>query len=109
MQLRLELGKLLEEPGLFSEEDGELHEELLEGQLLDGQLDDSLLHFSLDEELKLQELLEMLLKLQLPMLLEQQGLLNDEDVELQDRILDKELSEEQLNDKLEDFTLDELH
>ena len=51
----------------------------------------------------------MLLKLQLLMLLEQQGLLNDEDVELQDEIHDKELSEEQLNDKLEDFKLDELH
>ena len=49
----------------------------------------------------------MLLKLQLLLLLEQQGLLNDDDVELQDKILDKELSEEQLNDKLEDFILDE--
>ena len=49
----------------------------------------------------------MLLRLQLIWLLEQLGLLNDDDVELQDKILDKELSEEQLNDRLEDFILDE--
>ena len=49
----------------------------------------------------------MLLKLLLLLLLEQQGLLNEDDVELEDKILDKELSEEQLKDKLEDFILDE--
>ena len=64
------------------EEDGELQEELLDGQLLDGQLEDSLLHVLLDEELKLLQLLEILLRLQLPSLLEQQGLLFDEDEEL---------------------------
>jgi len=94
MQLELEVGKLLEQQGFVSDEDG--------------QLEDSLQHFSLDEELKQHELLELLLRLELSLLLEQQGLLKDDDKELQDNNFDIELSEEQLNETLQDVSLDEL-
>jgi len=50
----------------------------------------------------------MLLKLELPLLLEQLGLSKDDDKELQENMLDSELLEEQLNEKLQDFILDEL-
>jgi len=49
MQLKLELGKLLDRYELISEEDGELHEELHDGELFDGELDEKLLDCILDE------------------------------------------------------------
>jgi len=49
MQLELGLIRLQEQQGLFSEEDSELQEDHLEGQLEDGLLEDLLLYISLDD------------------------------------------------------------
>ena len=56
MQLKLEVGKLLEQHGLICEEDGELQDELHDGELLDGEMDEILHDFIFDE-------LQLLLKL----------------------------------------------
>jgi hypothetical protein len=72
VQLLLELLKLLELDLKVSEEDGEMHEELLEKELFEWQLGDWLLQALLDEQLKLLVLSEKLLKHELSKLLEQQ-------------------------------------
>ena len=58
MQLKLELFPLLEEQELPKEDDIQLHEVLFE--LSDGDTEDLLLHLSLEEQLVLLELSEML-------------------------------------------------
>jgi len=40
MELKLDLSKLLEQQGLTFEDDGELHDELFDGELLDGKLEE---------------------------------------------------------------------
>ena len=58
--------------------------------------------------LELLQLLEMELKLELSKLLEQHGLTLEEDGELQVELLDDELFEGEMEDKLQEFRLDEL-
>jgi len=93
-----ELSKLLEQQGLSKDDDSKLLEELLDKELLDGQLEELLLLCSLDEKLKLLQLLAKLLKLELLLLLEQQGLSYEDDGELQEMLVDKELSDGQLDE-----------
>ena len=82
MQLKLELGELLEQLGLLFEDDGELNEDLLDRELFDRDIDEKLLDFILDEQLILLQLFEMQLKLELGKLLEQQGLILEDDGEM---------------------------
>ena len=105
VQLILELSKL-QHFTLF-EEDGELHEVLLDSELFDGQLEESLLLVLFDEQLKLLLLFEILLKLELSMLLEQHELVKDDEGELLDELLDVELTEGLLEEKLLGNLLDE--
>jgi hypothetical protein len=58
--------------------------------------------------LELLQLLEIELKLELGKLHEQQGLTLEEDGELQDELLDDELFEGEMEDKLQGIRLDEL-
>lgn len=92
-ELKLELGELLEEHRLICEHDGELHEELCNGQLFDGELHDELvdgelfdgkldeseLDLSLEEIDGLLELLDKELKLELCELSDDEGLIFDDD------------------------------
>jgi len=115
MQLKFELFPLLEvleEQELPKEDDRQLHEVLFE--LSDGDTEDLLLHLSLEEQLVLLELSEMLSRLQLWLeeeldleLLEGQEEetllqedLSDDDKELLDDPKDVELLERQLEDWL---------
>ena len=75
------------------EEEIKLQEELLDGELSERQLEEKLLLCPLDEQLELLQLFEMLFKLELSPLLEQQGLVHDDDGELHEILVDKELSE----------------
>ena len=74
-----ELRKLLEQQGLSKDDVGELSEELLDKELFEGQLEEKLLLCSLDDKLKLTQLQSTLLKLELVLLLEEQGLVHDDD------------------------------
>ena len=49
MELKLELGKLLEQQGLTLEEDGELQDELLDDELFEGEMEDKQQGFRLDK------------------------------------------------------------
>ena len=84
IKLKLEVGKLLEQHGLICEEDGEQHEELLDGELFDAILEEGEL-FEGEEQ-------ETLLETQL----------GEIDVELQDEHFMMMLEEWQLDDKLND-------
>ena len=74
-----ELRKLLEQQGLSKDDVGELSEELLDKELFEGLLEEKLLLCSLDDKLKLLQLQSTLLKLELMLLLEEQGLEHDDD------------------------------
>ena len=60
-QLWLELLKLLEQHLTLFDDDGELHDELIDEELCERQLDESLLQVIFDEQLQLLLLLEKLL------------------------------------------------
>ena len=49
MELKLELGKLLEQQGLVWEEGGGLQDELLDDELIEGEMEDKLQGFRLDQ------------------------------------------------------------
>ena len=79
---------MLEQHGLENEEDGELHDKLLDCELFEGEGEEKLLHFVFDEQLKLLQLVELQLKLEHTLLMEQHGLSKEEDSELLEELLD---------------------
>lgn len=100
---------VLEQQELMYEDDGELHEKLVEKQLSDEQLNELLLEKWLDEVLELQQLLEISLQHEVVILLELQGWMFEEDEQLQDELLDLELFDGEADERLHDFWLDEIN
>lgn len=86
-----------------------MQEELLDVELSDGQLEEQLLDNPLNELHMLLQLSEIQLKLELTKLHELHGLMIDEDRQLHGELLDGELSEGDMDEKLVDIILDELH
>jgi len=119
MQLQLEetslqdeVGELLEQQGVNFEDDGLLHDELYDLELFDKEKDERLHDFLLDElETQLHDFLldeletqlkldEMQLGLELWLLLEQHGIISEDDTELQEELPDLKLEDGQLEDSL---------
>ena len=103
MLLKLELSPLLEQQGLVYDDDGELHEILVDKELSEGQLDEKLLDISLDEQLKLLQLIEWSLQLEVGKLLEHDEIMHEEDTLLHEEQLDIKLFDKEVDDKLLDF------
>jgi len=91
--LQLDIGELLEQQGVTFEDDGLLHDELYDLELFDEEKDERLHDFLLDELETQLKLDEMQLRLELWLLLEQHGIISEDDTELQE-----ELSELKLED-----------
>jgi len=102
--LKLQLSSLEDEQR--QDEEGEAHDELVDSEQSDKDNDEQL------EDLKLEELQQLkLLDTELTMddkeLLEEHGLMNEEDGEMQDELEELELSDWQLEDMLLDLLLEE--
>jgi len=108
VQLKLEVCILEELQRLSKDEDGLLLEKLVDWLLHERELQERLLHISLEQLLVLLELHEIQLKLELCLLLEQHGLSKDEDGELQERLVDLEHFDGELEEPLLDSLLEEI-
>jgi len=107
MQLQLEetslqdeVGELLEQQGVNFEDDGLLHDELYDLELFDEEKEERLHDFLLDELETQLKLDEMQLRLELWLLLEQHGIISEDDTELQEELSELKLEDGQLEDSL---------
>jgi len=98
LELKQDIRELLELHKIICDDSEELEDLLQDGEQIESEIDEELHECILDELHILLKLVEIQLKLEDTLLLEQQGICFEEDNELQEELIDNELKDGQLEE-----------